>query len=357
LKRRDFRCLCPRCHSGQRCQFSAQQLSFTLDSLIGEESRSVHLIYFTLSVLMFLVGLLTNYGSFITFRRSVPRKFGVGYYLMILSIFNQSSLLFLLLKTMTILFDSCMSVVSCKTFSFVLSFSTRYTYWLTNWITLERLSSVVFPFNNRLRNPRAAKLIMFISIIVLITMHIHELLFFNIIQDTDGQLLCVANFSSSVWSYNFANVLFQHLVPFCIQISSVTILIAFTARSRSRSTMSRDGFFLILRQQFNIQKELYITSLILIFSALPQIIISSVLSCTVLSSWHRHLLCTAYFFAYLPQLLGFVLFVLPSTVYSNEFRRTQFGKMHLFNLQTTKKKQIATLSKTQISKLRISDHL
>lgn len=341
----DFRCLCPQCYSGRRCQFSAQQLSFTLDSLIGEESRRAKSIYFTLSVLMFSVGLLTNYGSFITFRRSAPRKFGVGYYLLSLSIFNQFSLLFLLLKTMTILFDSSVSVASCKTFSFVLSFSTRYTYWLTNWITLERLSSVLFPVNNRLRNPRSAKLIMSISVIIIIAMHIHELLFFDITQETDGQVLCVAIFSSSVWSYNFGHVLVQHLVPFCIQISSITILVVLTARSRSRSTMNRTGFFLILQQQFNIQKELYITSLILICSALPQVIISSVLSCIILSSWHRHLLCTAYFFAYLPQVLGFILFVLPSTLYSNEFRLTQFGKTHLFNLRTAKKKKIITVSK------------
>jgi hypothetical protein len=338
-KRRDFRCLC---YSGLRCQFSVQQLSFTLDSLIGENRPSVQSVYFTLSVLMFSVGLLTNYGSFITFRRSTPRKFGVGYYLLVLSIFNQSSLLSLLLKTMTILFDSFMSVASCKTFSFVLSFSTRYTYWLTTWVTLERLASVLFPFSDRLRKPRSATLIMFISVIVLVAMHIQELLFFNITQETNEQVLCVANYSSFVWSYNYGNVLAQHLAPFCIQIISITILIIFAARSRSRSTNSRERFFLILQRQFSLQKELYITSLIIVFSALPQIIISSAFSCTILSEWQRYLLCTAYFFSYLPQVLGFVLFVLPSTAYSNEFRQTQFGKIRLFRLQTKKKKQIAT---------------
>jgi hypothetical protein len=349
-KRRDFRCLCPQCYSGRRCQFSAQQLSFTLDSLIGEDGRSVQSVYFTCSALMFSVGVLTNYGSFITFRRSAPRKFGVGYYLLVLSIFNQFLLFSRFLKTMTILFNSFMSVASCKTFSFVLSFSTRYTYWLTTWTTLERLTSVLLPFSDRLRKPRSAILIMFISLIILAAMHIHELFFFNIIQETNEQVLCVANYSSFVWSFNNGNVLAQHLVPFCIQISSITILIVFVARSRSRSTNNREGFFFILQRQLNLRKELYITSFVLVFSALPQIIISSSFSCTILSAWQRYLLCTAYFCSYLPQVLGFILFVLPSTAYSNEFRQTRFGRIRLFSLQTKKKKQIVTQSANKDAK-------
>jgi len=152
----EFRCLCPRCYSGQICQFNTRGLSFTLDSLIWQSSLSVQVIYLALSSCIFFIGGFTNYASFVTFKRPNPRKFGVGNYLLIVSLLNQCSLLSYLLKVFFIFFPTLLTIISCKIVSYVLSVSTRYNYWLTSWITLERVCSVLFPFNDYLKSPRSA---------------------------------------------------------------------------------------------------------------------------------------------------------------------------------------------------------
>jgi hypothetical protein len=43
-------------------------------------------------------------------------------------------------------------------------------------------------------------------------------------------------------------------------------------------------------------------------------------------SWQRYSLLIAYFLSYLPQMLGFILYVLPSTTFFEEFRQTVISK-------------------------------
>jgi hypothetical protein len=160
-----------------------------------------------------------------------------------------------------------------------------------------------------------------------------------IIKDSSGPRTCVTNYSSFISSYNYITVLIHYLVPFNIQIVSITVLIVFSARSRSRANKNREAFLSVLKLQFNSQKELYITPLIIILSGLPQIIISSSFSCMELSDWQRHLLCIAYFLSYAPQVLGFVLFVVPSTSYMKEFQQTHLSKMFPFRLVGRSKKK------------------
>jgi hypothetical protein len=74
----DFLCLCPRCYYGSLCQFSNEGLSFTLDSLIIKASRGIQLMYLIFALLIFITGGVTNYASFITFKRPNLRKSSVG---------------------------------------------------------------------------------------------------------------------------------------------------------------------------------------------------------------------------------------------------------------------------------------
>ncbi len=63
------------------------------------------------------------------------------------------------------------------------------------------------------------------------------------------------------------------------------------------------------------------------YSALPQAILSFLYACTELKqSWQRYTLLTTYFLSYLPQMRGFILYILPSRTFSNEFRLTIIGK-------------------------------
>jgi hypothetical protein len=103
-------------------------------------------------------------------------------------------------------------------------------------------------------------------------------------------------------------------------------LIILAARSRSRTSINRDLFIEYLKRQFKLQKELYILPLVIVVNGLPQIILSFSFACLELITWQQHVLLVAYFLSFAPQLLGFVLFVLPSSNYIKEFEATKLSK-------------------------------
>ncbi|UJR20169.1 hypothetical protein I4U23_023301 [Adineta vaga] len=102
----DFICLCPSCHEGYRCEFSLQAFGFTLDSLLISYTTTVQSIYISLVLGLFILGLFTNFCSFLTFKRAEPRKFGVGNYLLVVTILNQCGLFCLLFKFIHVLLGS-----------------------------------------------------------------------------------------------------------------------------------------------------------------------------------------------------------------------------------------------------------
>jgi hypothetical protein len=101
------------------------------------------------------------------------------------------------------------------------------------------------------------------------------------------------------------------------------------------SSSHTNGFSQILRKQFQTQKELYITPSVIIFAALPQLIFTSSFVCTVLNyAWQRYGLLIAYLFSFIPQLCGFFIFVLPSSSYTTEFKKTKIDQTLLYVKKT-----------------------
>ena len=342
----DFLCLCRRCYHGQMCQYSTELMSFTLDSLIIKDiqnNRKVSIgIYILIALLVFFFGLFNNFNSFLTFIRPKPRKMGVGNYLLIISIIDQCSLLVLFFKVIhiilgsngTLFYYTNLNLYSCKIVSYLLSVLARITYWLTSFITIERLCLVLFPTSSTLKNLRRIFGLSIFVILFSFGMHIHEVMYYTTIVDySDRSLnvtLCVTNYTqSSILIYNRGNIFVHYFIPFLIQIISITILIIQLACSRERiRSNNQQTFFNLLMRQLKKQKEQYITPIIIVLSSLPQIILSFSYACTELrQSWQRYILLTAYFLSYLPQMLGYILYVLPSTTYSEEFRRTAIGKI------------------------------
>ncbi|CAF2228918.1 unnamed protein product [Rotaria magnacalcarata] len=324
----DFICLCSSCQQGLRCEFSLQPFSFTLDLLLSG-SKEVKVVYVSIALLIFTIGLFNNFCSFVTFKRPSPRKFGTGNYLLVVTCFNQVALLCLLLKFIEVTFGIS-TLVSCKIISFSLSVFTRSTYWLTSWITIDRLLIMFLPTSRTLKNPHLAIGISVGTSIILLFIHIHEMIYYTIIQDlSTGSSVCAINFKTSLLStYNRISTLIHYLVPFFIQVVCITLLIFQAARSRVKTTGARMTFGHVLKNQFQIQKELYITPIIIVLSSLPQTILTFSLACTSLAHWQRRTLLGAYLLSYAPQAFGFILYVLPSTVYKKEFVKTSIGKSY-----------------------------
>jgi hypothetical protein len=357
--RSDFLCVCPRCLNGKMCQYSTELMSFTLDSLIVEDIQNnlqISIgIYITVVLLIFFFGLFNNLNSFFTFLRPKPRKMGVGNYLLIISIVDQCSLLLLLLKMIHIILGSTgilfyysnVNLYSCKIISYLLSVFTRITYWLTSFITIERLCLILFPTSVILKNTHRVLGLSICLILFVFSMHIHELIYYTTIVDLSytsiNTTLCVTNYvQSSISTYNRVNVLIHYFIPFLIQIISITILIIQLAFSRARaSSNSQQTFTNLFLRQLKIQKEQYVTPMIIILSSLPQTILSFSYACSELKqSWQRYILLTTYFLSYLPQMLGCILYVLPSTAFLEEFYQTRIGKRFVRSQRTARQQNI-----------------
>jgi len=327
------------------CQYSTEVMSFTLDSLIVKDIQNNRQlstgIYISIVVLIFLFGFFNNLCGFLTFIHPKPRKLGVGNYLLIVSIVNQCSLLILLLKVIHIIFGSNgtlfhydrFNLYSCKIVSYLLSVFTRISYWLTSFVTIERLCMVLFPTSVTLKNPRLALGLSIFAILAISGMHVHEVLHYTTIVDLSytsvNVTICVTSYAQSlVSSYNRVNVLLHYCIPFLIQFISITVIVIQTAFSRKRASGRHQQTFAdLFKKQFKTHKEHYVTPIIMVFSSLPQAILSFSYACTELKQlWQRYTLLTTYFLSYLPQMLGFILYVLPSTTYSEEFRQTVIGK-------------------------------
>ena len=194
----DFVCLCPRCHFGSICQFNTALLSFTLESLITNDIfsprpsvRIMSICFYTLLILVLLcLGLVNNFFSGVTFRRSKPRLVGTGYYLLCNSFFAQVSLLclsikmLLLITNITSMIDSIVvNKVICKTITFFLSTNTRITYWLTALVTVERAYVVIYPRETRLKKPSTSKYLIGTILFLSIASHWHELFYYDVVED------------------------------------------------------------------------------------------------------------------------------------------------------------------------------
>jgi hypothetical protein len=281
-----FVCLCPSCHRGRQCQFSLQAFDFTLDSLLVGYSRKVKITYVFLACLLFIIGLFNNICSFATFKRVAPRKFGVGNYLFIVTCLNQIALFCLLFKFIQITVGFA-GVESCRSMSYLFSVFTRSTYWLTSWISVERLGLILFPTSSSLKNPRLAIGMSITTLIILVAMHVHEIIDYTSISDpSTGSPICVPNFDRALVStYNRISTAIHHLVPFCVQVILITFLIIMAARSRVKTVEHKMTYGQVLKNQFRTQKELYVMPAIIVLSALPQAILTFSFACIQLTDW------------------------------------------------------------------------
>lgn len=341
---RNYSCICSQCYYGERCQYNTQVLSFTLESLFRADlllssstikSKVAFAMYIFLPVFLFIYGIVNNLFSFVTFRRPKPRLNGVAHYLFMGSIVSQFSLLFLIMKIIYILigirgiFSHAMpSLILCKILSFSLSSSTRIYYWLTSFVTMERLYVTKYPKGMWFKQPKIAKRIIFLIFLFTLTSHIHELIQYTIVDNhtyIDNETWCVTQYSESLKIYNQTNTFIHYVIPFITNFICTIYLTILIVRSRAsidkKKTRSQ-----IFYEHIKKKKEIFVPTIMIILSALPQFIISFSLACTDLDTrWERYLLIIAFFFSYTPQILTFHLYVQPSTFFLTEFYSTNMG--------------------------------
>jgi hypothetical protein len=362
----DFICLCPPCHSGTKCQFNSNSFAFTLDQLFytdlistTNQKMTVGLLII-IPILLFLLAIPNNLFSIITFRRQNCLCNGIGQYLLYMSVINQLNLGLLAARLIHLAIhitglhsNPLVDNYLCKILSYLLTTSGRMVYWLSSLVAIERVYMTLFLNGRWLRKPHIARrLIIFIIISILIS-DIHEIIFVKSLFgiNNDKGSMCVIEFpinSRSTWLLfhlilSIMNSILPLLINICCTITisyvvaktkvntrkTATILDDKTTTHESRLTTFRTQLHLVF-EVLSENKELVIgpgITLVPQLFSLPLFIISFTLYCRNLeSSWVRYLLIASYSTSFIPQLISFMLYILPSSFYSTEWRSTKIGR-------------------------------
>jgi hypothetical protein len=323
-------------------------IGLTLDDILRDELRpnmtlknqsfSIKFIA-TLSIVMFVGGLINSILSFITFQNKECQEVGCGMYLLVSSVTS-----FLAISMFTIKFwfvvltqinvSTRLSVLrgGCASIEVILKFFLYLYGWLNACVAVERAMNVFKGVNfDKKKSKHFARGIILILPFCIIGTLIHELIYrrlFAYPPETDKTsedmieryVSCITHYSSTAQNYNTA-ILFIHLViPFLANLCSALFIIFGVARQRS---VSRTGqtFSEHIREQFKEHKQLIISPVILLVLSIPRLIISLLPSC-VKTSENLWSYLSAYFISFIPSMLIFIIFVVPSELYMKAFKQS-----------------------------------
>ena len=370
----DFVCLCPECYSGRQCQLSRKSFSFTLDQLFSpdllsdDRGKKVFLLIF-FPLVGFFLAILSNLFSFVTLRRRSCLRHGVGNYLLVMSITNQLSLALLVARLIHLSVIIAISRSSspwidhlfCKLLGYLLTCLNRLNPWLSSFVALERVYSVLLFNRHWFKQPHIARSLMLWAVVLILASAVYELVFVKSFPSVENgnSTMCVIEYPSNhqlMWIsiHQFVSVI-HFLLPLLINLFSTLTIIWIVIKNKTNIRATKHCkclfcfvefdfkltsiiYFLannevrldrrtVFRNVFNANREMItrpaITLVPSIFSlfSLPFLIISFSLGCQNLDANPlRYVLIFFYFTTFLPQMLMFVLYIYPSSFYWKEWQ-------------------------------------
>ncbi|CAF4059386.1 unnamed protein product [Adineta steineri] len=333
-------CVCPTCFYGTQCQFTTNGYSLSLDAILGYHIQTnidiIHQtiiiqISITLTVLMSIIGLVNGIFLLITFQNKILWKSGCAIYLLGSSITTLFTIIIfflkfiiLLLSQMTFITDRSYLNFQCIITDYFLQTGLHMDQWLNACVALERAITTIKGINfNAKKSKKIAKFNLIILFIFIIGTNMIDPIHRRLIDENSNdekRIWCIASYSSSIQIINKIINIFHICIPFLINIISTIIIIKKTTQLRS-TAQAKEAYKKLLIQQIREHKHLLISSILLIILAIPRLIITFAAGCmkTPADSW---LFLTGYFISFMPPMLSFSIFVLPSSLYKKEFRNT-----------------------------------
>ena len=345
-------CQCKPCSFGRRCQFVTDSFGLSLDAILAyhissdltiSQQSAITLFSLAFTIIFIITGLIDGSLSLITFKNRQVLDVGCGIYLLYSSINNILTIIIfglkyfiLLLAQMTIVSDRSFLNSQCYLLDFLLRICLYMNQWINACVAVERTMTIVKDiYFDKKKSKQAARWIIIVLLIIIIGTNSHDPIHRRLIDeknddnDEKARIWCVVTYpSTSLQRYNFIVHIFHFFVPFIINIISSLILI--TTKSRQQTRIQRnDSYKQILRKQIKQYKHLLIAPIILVILALPRLILVFISKCmgSVDDAW---IFLSFYFISFIPSMLNFIVFILPSEFYKNEFRRSIIKYRKLF---------------------------
>ncbi|CAF1005637.1 unnamed protein product [Adineta steineri] len=143
----------------------------------------------------------------------------------------------------------------------------------------------------------------------------------GLFDDVEEQRVwCVTLYSKPLYDSTIA-ILFLHLlIPLIINLGSAVLIVCTVSRQRALSQL-RQTCYQHFKEQLYEHKHLIIGPIILVILALPLVVTASLFRCVKASHNSWWLLCS-YFISFIPSTLTFIIYILPSDLYSKEFKKS-----------------------------------
>jgi hypothetical protein len=337
-------CRCSPCFYGKICQFNTNGFGLSLDAILGYHilpnvsiihQPSIVQISIALTIIFIIAGFINGIFSLITFKEKSLREVGCGLYLLGSSITTLLTMVMfglkfwiLILAQMSIISNRSFLKIQCISLDFFLRTCLNMDQWLNACVASERAMTVIKQtrFDKR-KSKKAAKLVIVILLVFIIGTSIVDPIYRRLIveeneNDDDDlkRIWCIITYPPSLQVFNYIMQIFHFFAPFIINLISVIILII--KRSRQQSNLHANQTHKeILQNQFHQHKNLLTAPVILIILALPRLIITFISKCmkSVNDSW---VFLVGYFISFIPRILTFVIFILPSKLYKKQFQKS-----------------------------------
>ncbi|CAF1130271.1 unnamed protein product [Adineta steineri] len=339
-------CICPSCYYGKRCQLSTTRFGLSLDAIIGQHilpsTNFIHQLFIVkfslaLTVIFIIAGFIDSILTFITFKNKTICEVGCGIYLFVSSITTLLTMIMFGLKFFILLIVQMKNIsnqsflqIQCTSLDFLLHIGLYMDQWLSVCVAVERCATTIQGTRfNKKKSAKTAKKVIPILLIIIICTNIHDPIHRRLIteenndDDNDKRIWCTTNYSSRVRVYNSIITTFYFFAPFIINIISAIILIVKKSRQQSNVHVNRN-YREILKENFREHKNLLTAPVVLVILAIPRLIIFYISKCLT-SMDNPWLYLVGYFISFIPPILTFIVFVLPSKFYKTQCRKTVVG--------------------------------
>ncbi|CAF2027459.1 unnamed protein product [Rotaria magnacalcarata] len=327
-------CVCRECFYGNLWQFSTRGLGISIDAVLGYQIQpyipffnqpSVVKFSIFLTLVIFIIGSISGTLSIMTFREKASLDVGCGFYLLVEAINSPFiiiglvlKMVHLLLSQMNVLTNPRLLLVNCFLIDTILNILLTTSSWLTGCVAAERMFTVIIGANvNKTATKTIAKWIIIGVLFVSCLNVVPDLFDRQLFHDEDEhRTWCVTIYSDSWKNFIVVMNFFHFVTPLFINLMSAVVIIFKTARMRSN--VQRRRFHIQFRHQCREHKHLLISPLILLILSLPRLLISGCMK-SERDSW---LFMLSYFLSFVPPILTFPIFVMPSETYTKAFKNS-----------------------------------
>ncbi|CAF1421215.1 unnamed protein product [Adineta steineri] len=340
-------CVCPPCFYGLQCQFSSNLFGLSLDAILGYHIQPyIDMIHqptivqtsLAITIIIIIIGLINGIASLITFKNKETQKLGCGFYLygssiatLFIVIIFTLKFSILLIAQITYIENRLFLRFQCVSIDFLLRIGLNMDRWLNACVALERAIATIkgIAFNKTKSKKIAGYIILLLSIVIIST-DVHDPIYRQLIDennndeydsdDNEKRIWCIVTYPPAIQKFNTAMNILHFFIPFTINLISALIIIVLTTRQRAK-TKGHQNYRKLLREQFNQHKHILIGPVTLVILGVPRLIISLTSGCmqSLSQSW---LFLIGYFISFIPPMVTFVVFVLPSKLYKKEFNNS-----------------------------------